>query len=275
MKSKKWIYIAILVIFFAAIISVPLGINGSKRLHAEKIQVGNGEKEVKIAVIGDLHYPAAGVALQTILQKTKEFSPSLIAFTGDIIDSATTRENILELEPFIRSLSAVAPIYAVLGNHETINDNLKVYRLLLARCGALLLENEAEEVIINGKKIVIAGLSDNYGLTKENMPTLEGMEKNAPILLLAHRPGRWKEYLRSYPDYQPYLTLSGHNHGGQIKILGVGLLSPGGFFPKYYDGKYYDKKDDAYLVVTRGLGDSDLPYRYCNRYHLPLITVKL
>ena len=72
----------------------------------------------------------------------------------------------------------------------------------------------------------------------------------------------------------PAAVFSGHAHGGQLKIFGIGLYAPGyGFFPKYYDGLYKDKKTGKVLVVSRGLGNSIFPFRLYNRYHLPLVTL--
>lgn len=120
--------------------------------------------------------------------------------------------------------------------------------------------------------IVVAGLTDNGDWEQIN---LSEQRADAPILLLAHRPEKWDMYV-SATKTQPLVAFSGHAHGGQIRIFGKGLYAHGaGYFPKYTNGLYEGKDINTYMVVSRGLGNSDFPIRAYNRYHLPLATILL
>lgn len=271
----------VLIVISSALISVllfvPLGIWVSDGFHREKISAeidGNGV-EVKVAHISDIHYPNSGVILAEIAKAVEDFAPDFVFLTGDIIDSHTKKEDITALGELFLRLRPYKT-YAVLGNHETINSHLDYYKNLLAENGIILLENEVRLVNVKGKEIAVAGVSDKFLYDYENVKGLGGVKKEAPVLLLAHRPEKWEQYLSGAENHRPLATFSGHAHGGQLKIFGQGIYAPGyGFFPKYYDGLYKDKASSGVLIVSRGLGDSIFPFRMYNRYHLPLVTILL
>lgn len=188
-----------------------------------------------------------------------------------MIDSSASKEDVEALLPLVEYIGAKAQCYAVLGNHETINSSLAKFKNMLSQHSIKLLENAFEIINITGKDIAVVGLSDNFAYNSNNILALDGI--TAPILLLAHRPERWKEYL-SYSQNPPLLTFAGHAHGGQFKIFGKGIYAPAqGFFPKYFDGLYAE--NNRYMVVSRGLGNSIIPIRLYNKNHIPFVEIYL
>ena len=117
-----------------------------------------------------------------------------------------------------------------------------------------ILDGQASAATCKGKSLTIVGISDNG---RYDTNETQGLSlAHEPIILLAHRPEYWKEYIGG--SRPPLLTLSGHAHGGQFKLFGIGIYSPNqGFFPKYYDGLY--ACGDKYMAVSRGLGNSIFP----------------
>jgi len=273
-RKKKLKLILLIVAIGVALLYIPAGILVSDGLEAEKLSIGKGETTIKIAHISDLHYPNDGVSPETIAEELARFSPDLIFLTGDIFDSSATKDNINDLRSLLSVIGSYRYSYMVLGNHDTLLYNLDYLKEILSQNNILLLENDSTEIEIKGKKLGIAGISDKHPYGQENMENLSTLTPGIPILLLAHRPEKWKEYLSATDDRVPLVTFSGHAHGGQIQLFGVGVYSPAsGWFPKYYDGLYHS--DRSFLIVSRGLGDSTFPYRVYNRYHLPCIELKL
>lgn len=258
----------------AVVMYIPAGILISEGFQPERISIGQGTASIKAVHISDLHYPDASVSIDRLKKEIERFSPDLIFLTGDLYDSTAVKEDIDALSGFLSFLGNYCNCYMVLGNHEILLKDLVVLKTLLRDCRITLLENAACEIVIHEKRIGIAGISDkcSYGVTY--VEGLDALTEDIPVLLLAHRPEKWEEYLGATTDRIPLVTFSGHAHGGQVKLFGIGLYSPAsGWFPKYYDGLY--KKQGHYLVVSRGLGGTEFPYRVYNRFHMPCVTINL
>lgn len=253
---------------------IPAGIAVSKGLDTEAIaidarQIGTETNAIKIAVISDMHCPRFGIAPERVTETVKAFAPDLIFLTGDIVDVSATEEDFAAINLFLEETADLARSYAVFGNHEAAQKDIRQYKKILEKHGVTLLQNKALATEVNGQKIVVAGLEDNGDFDEIDFG---GIDEAAPVFLLAHRPEKWEQYLASTPGRHPMITFAGHAHGGQIRIFGRGLYAHGsGYFPKYTDGLYKNK--GVYMVVSRGLGDSDFPIRAFNRYHMPLVTV--
>ncbi|MDD4315746.1 MAG: metallophosphoesterase [Clostridia bacterium] len=273
MKKLKCAAIAIILILCFALCFVLVGKNFSDKTQTEVFSIGNSSG-IKITAlqISDLHYPKNGCSFQDIYDEIERIRPDLIFLTGDVIDSSTEKEFITELDAFFAELAQSAICFAVLGNHEAINSYLLYFKQLLSKNSILLLENDSRQIQLKGKNLCIAGVSDKviYGNT-----TVKGyaeLDKSLPLLLLAHRPEKWPQYLED--ALPPLVTFAGHAHGGQFRFFGKGVYSPGqGCFPKYDSGLY--QQNDKHLIVSRGLGNSIFSFRLYNRYHLPVAEIYL
>ena len=228
-------------------------------------------KSIRVAQVSDLQYPKNGVPLYEIINSIREAKPDLIFLTGDIVDSAAAAGDLDTLEPFIAELSGICPAYAVTGNHELDYKGLRKFKALLKENNIALLENEVVQTEVKGVKIAVAGVEDNNIYACADMH-ISGITPDTPILLLAHRNSDWDKHLEAAGGNKPYVTFSGHGHGGQIRVFGKGLLSRGGrAVPKIH--KRAVQKGSSYLVVSRGLGESDFPIRAYNKYHLPIVDI--
>ncbi len=230
----------------------------------------------RIAQISDLHNAEFGENNERLCSMLADAKPSMIAITGDIIDG--TRTDTDTALRFAEEAVKIAPTYYVSGNHEAAMTDYAVLRDGLKKLGAVVLEDETATLKVGDAEITIVGLSDpNFTLKGDlfgEAPSMTGKklaaltENNGTYkILLSHRPELFETYVKSGIN----LTLSGHAHGGQIRLPFIGgLAAPDqGIFPKYDAGLFTD--GNSKMVVSRGLGNSIIPLRFNNRPEVVLI----
>ena len=243
----------------------------------------------KIAVISDLHNACFGKENRRLIATIEEEDPDLIAITGDLIDSGKPKVEVAE--SLVRQLAGTAPIYFVTGNHESwVPETYQELEAKLKDAGVTILHNSVVEIEKNGETIQIAGLDDSdyigrASISKESADTsgksyIPGNKPQAKLkemnlsedfcILLAHRPEDFGAYASENVD----LVLSGHAHGGQVRLPFVGgVVAPGqGFFPKYDAGEYTE--NNTTMIVSRGIGNSVIPVRINNRPEVVMIHLK-
>ncbi len=229
-----------------------------------KLESKKVNQKLKIALVSDLHDKSA----EKVLEALKKASPDIIAIPGDL----TSRLDLLDGEPshdkmgtishknafwLLSEASKLAPTYYSFGNHELCGHNYK--KNFGRRCheknlseirksGAVLLD---DEYTVKGN-FVIGGLTTGH--TNRDMSPhtgwLDGFSARSEFkILLCHHPEYYEKHLK-HRDID--IILSGHAHGGQIRIFGMGLFAPNqGILPKYTSG-LHDRK----LVVSRGLANT-------------------
>lgn len=248
-----------------------------------EIKSGKVQKEYKVAVLADLHGFQYGKDNTRLLDAIRNGHPDLILIPGDMVVSkkSATYETALKV---LAELSRIAPVYYSYGNHESrahvrkseYQEKFFAYEKKLKELGIHVLYNETEafdELAVTGleiplscyKKGVDVPLPQDY--LEETLPK---QKKNAFQVLLAHNP----RYAKEYADWGADLTLCGHNHGGLIRILGVGsLISPQfQWFPKYDAGSF--EFDGKKVIVSRGLGTHTFHIRIFNRAELVFVVIK-
>ena len=228
----------------------------------------------KIAHVSDLHNAVFGRKNERLLSLIRAAEPDIIAITGDLIDSRHT--DIDSALAFVEAAAEIAPVYYVTGNHESRLDFDEIEPRLIA-AGARVLRNEAEDIGRGGERIRLAGIDDpsfiRTGGTAEERAAAEleqlGDGGGTFTVLLAHRP----ELVEVYAEYGAGLVLSGHAHGGQVRLpLLGGLYAPGqGLLPEYDSGLC--SLGETQMVVSRGLGNSVAPLRVNNRTELVIVTL--
>ena len=231
-----------------------------------------------IAQISDLHNAEIGDANEKLLAMIKEADPDIIAITGDMIDSR--RMDIQVALDFAKEAIKIAPCYYVNGNHELRVLEYEELKEGLEDLGVIILENAKATITKEDESLTIIGLSDpslesGYIYTEEGevlnlyLNKLSKEDNNYKILL-SHRP----EYFDLYCEAGIDIVLSGHAHGGQIRLPFVGgIIAPHqGFFPKYDGGLYI--KEETNMIVSRGVGNSLFPLRFNNRPEVVLIELQ-
>ena len=223
---------------------------------------------VRLAVVSDLHSTVYGPNQKRLLDKLRQSRCDLILMPGDIIDDIKPLRG---AELFLDQAAAIAPCYYCTGNHENI-DTLITHPEVKARvrqAGITVLDSRKETITIRGTRFTLCGIDDprKYAyIDRDSQEEIELMKALGSVqtcpeytILLAHRPERSPIYAQFGFD----LIVSGHAHGGQVRIPGLinGLFAPRqGWFPKRAGGLYQEQNSD--LIVSRGL---------CRRWYLPRI----
>ncbi len=215
---------------------------------------------VKILQISDLHGKNFGRDNCRLIELAAKERPDVIAVTGDIIHKYTPK-NVETAIKAISSLSAIAPVVYISGNHEMRGMGYRFLKKELAEAGATVLDNSCAEVA----GVTFAGLN---GASNKNGAVFNLSADTSDKILLAHMPHHINRYAEAgYP-----LVLSGHAHGGQWRIFGRGIYAPGqGLFPRLTSGVRTVK--NTKLVISRGLGNSKFPLRLFNRPEAVIITL--
>ena len=285
-KSKfiagiTWKRIVVWIVIFVLLAVYLIYQNNSLRIREEIVQSKNLPSAFdgfKIVHISDLHEKEFGENHSTLIGMIKECNPDIIVITGDLIDFQNTYvERSLN---FVKGAIDIAPIYYVNGNHESRVSEYKDLRDGLLKLGVTVLENQTVQFEKDGEQINITGLIDtdfpdsHFPLTTLEKRVRREMEPifvdEGYTLLLAHRP----EYFPIYAEFGADLALTGHAHGGQVRLpFTDGLFAPAqGVFPKYTSGPYRD--GDTTMIVSKGIGNSTFPFRVNNPPEIVSITLK-
>ena len=228
----------------------------------------------RIAHISDLHNTQIGRNNQKLLSALEKAAPDIVVFTGDMVDSRRTDFDVTL--DFVTRAQQIAPCYYATGNHEARLHLFPAFALRMEEAGITVLQ-ETDALITRGDQhIRLLGLNDP-AFQDSCLHTVSGMEEwidmlpnNEYTIALAHRP----DYFPQYWDSEVELVLSGHAHGGQIRLPFIGgIIAPGqGFLPDYDSGLY--TRDETAMVVSRGLGNSLFPLRYGNPPELVMVTLQ-
>lgn len=241
-----------------------------------------------IVQISDLHNAEFGKKNNKLLKYIDELKPDIIAITGDLVDGE--KANFEVALNLVDELSKKYKVYHIIGNHEQNaltkkgKDGYKEYFNKLYKKDIINLNNEFIEIKRGDASINLYGLvipleCYRYLFDKKEMididesyikNSLGDINESKYNVLLAHTPFYFDEYVNWGAD----LILSGHVHGGIIRLpfLG-GLLSPNReFFPKYDVGKYESKESS--MILSKGLGQSKIIVRINCRPEIVKITLK-
>ncbi|WP_391118911.1 metallophosphoesterase [Psychrobacillus sp. L3] len=262
---KKWL---VVLVVLAAILYV-----GNKTIQTTEIIVDSKKipanfNGLKIVQISDLHDATFGENQARLVKKVKHASPDLIFITGDLIDS--NRYDLGNSLDVVEQIVEIAPVYYVTGNHEISTNDVDHIKSKLLDLGVQVLSNKEQIIEKSGERIRIIGIEDPLsGVSIAD--ALSKFKKTEDFtLVLSHRPEAFQDYV----DNQLDVVFSGHAHGGQFRIPGLGgLVAPGqGLFPKYTAGLYEEK--DTKMIVSRGLGNSVIPVRVFNTPELVVVTLR-
>lgn len=224
----------------------------------------------RIAHVSDLHNATIGKGNRRLLSAIRDTEPDIIVITGDLIDSRRTDMDVAF--DFVREAAQIAPVLYVSGNHEARLDYPAI-RQGLREAGANILDDDKMILGDGENSLAFLGLADqSFSSAEEMSEKLDSLlqETAGYRILLCHRPELFDIFQKKDID----LMLSGHAHGGQVRIPFVGgLYTPDqGLFPKYDAGLY--EAEGSRLLISRGLGDTILPLRIGNRHTLLVIELR-
>lgn len=245
------------------------------------IQSPKIESKVRLVHLTDLHNSEFGTDNMKLINKVKEQNPDLICITGDLLNmSENNTEIALNL---ILHLTENYPVYISLGNHELAYkySNIENIIKMFEEAGAVVVEFGYHDIEIKGEKIRIGGLY-GYDLPETNEVARENesdflkefQNTDNYKLLLTHMPFGW--YQAGSLDYWDVdLVLTGHTHGGQVRIPFIGgLYAPDiGWFPGKEEGLYYSENRDRVMVLSRGLGSTEKIPRFNNVPEIVVVDI--
>jgi len=275
--KKKIIILLILSVFVSIFIFFPCSSIKIREYELETpLLIENSS--IKIVLISDLHSTIFGENQIVLIEIIKNQSPDLILLSGDILDDKVSH---LGTELLLSGIKDIAPIYYVTGNHEYWSQNINEIRRLLQSYQVNILSDNYVKINIRNNYIILAGIEDP-DKRKYETPEYDQNEIMENVfrdldeielykILISHRP----ENIETYKKYSFNLVLSGHTHGGQVRIPLIlnGLFAPNqGFFPKYAGGQYMH--DEKIHIISRGLSINPVLPRIFNNPELVTIIIK-
>ena len=280
-RKKRIIVLAVVAIVLLALIIWTAWGNAALELNTYTIssdRLPEAFDGYRIAHVSDLHNTEMGKDNEKLLTILREADPDIIAITGDVIDSRNT--DIDMALQFTKAAMEIAPCYYVTGNHEARVSEYDELKEGMIELGVVVLEDGRIKLEQAGETISLLGVNDPsfqtdylFGDSETVMQSkLQDIinEEDTYTILLSHRPELFEVYKESKVD----LVLSGHAHGGQFRIPFVGgLVAPNqGLFPKYDAGLYTEENTN--MIVSKGIGNSILPFRFNNRPEVILIELE-
>ena len=240
-------------------------------------------KETTMVVISDLHECEFGDRNCRLFAAIKELDPDCIVIAGDWIE-AGRKADCSRAMAFLKELADRFPVYFGVGNHERKTFEMKKYkaqnkRLVkgLQEAGVGLIRNEYFDLPESNIRITGLDLERIYyhKVTRVPVPAehllelLDRADEDKYNILLAHNP----EHFEDYVTWKPDLILSGHVHGGIVRLLGKGMISPAYRLLPKYDGGLFEK-DDTKMLLSRGAGSHSINLRIFNRPEILYVTLK-
>src|SRR5882757_4253540 len=246
--------------------------------------------QLKIAAIADLHACDPWMSLdhiQSIVERTNALGADIIVLLGDYVAGHRHVTRAIpggEWAPLLAGLKAPLGVHAILGNHDWWEDNTvqregqgpTISRRALEAAGIPVYENDVARLTKAGRPFWLAGLGDQlaYVPARRFRPgrrigvddlaaTLGKVTDTAPVILLAHEPD-----IATRVPARVALQLSGHTHGGQVRLLGWSPVSPSG--PKLVYGHIRMNCD---IIISGGLGCSIKPFRIGVPPEIVLVTL--
>lgn len=252
-------------------------------IETEKLK---GGKEVRFALLSDLHGVTFGADNRLLLDAVMEEKADAVLVVGDMF----VRSQLSTMDPariMLAELAEQIPVYYSLGNHEYVlldgssaKEAYLEYERYLTDCGVCFLHNEHTCMEIRGTDFIFYGLElpmEYYKKPKSPRLSISELDRflgtphmDGIHILLAHNP----KYGSTYLSWGADLIVSGHYHGGVVRLSeNRGLTCPQYLlFPPYCCGEF--QRAGRHMIVSAGLGEHTIPIRIHNPRELLIITVK-
>ncbi|MEH7110150.1 metallophosphoesterase [Bacillus sp. JJ1764] len=236
---------------------IPIGFNGKKIVQFSDTHLGFQY---------NLHQ------LNELVSTINDFAPDIILFTGDLMDEPNKFMQINQLRSILQKLHAPLGKYCIYGNHDHGGYGSEIYRDIMESAGFTVLLNQSVPIHYDrSSKIYLTGIDDRM-LGRPDLPlALKNVPSNTFSILLSHAP----DVADDASQYPVQWQLSGHSHGGQVKIPFLGALVIPPFARIYQEGLYkIGNNKPLMLYVNRGLGTTRLPFRFMAKPELTVFTLR-
>jgi predicted MPP superfamily phosphohydrolase len=220
-----------------------------------------------VALLTDLHHgPFVPLAyIRHVVDLTNSLKPDLILLVGDYV--SVNARYIAPAANEVRRLEAPLGRFAVLGNHDHWESTVES-KAQLDRAGIELVDNRGSWLRRGSDRLRICGVGDLWTDDQDLMSALGDADEDDAVILLSHNP----DYAESVDDSRISLMLSGHTHGGQVIVPGLGApFCPSKFGAKYLGGLVQGPACPVF--VSRGVGTTGPPVRFLCRPEVALLTL--
>jgi uncharacterized protein len=268
-KKRLAVFTFIVLIFaFSAKVYFDTNYFKLKRVEFNSNKIPEGS-EFTILQISDLHNKVFGDNNERLINTVEKSNADIIVLTGDLIDRDTDGfENAFS---FVENITEISDdVFFVSGNHEWENAHTKEFLDGLQERGVTILNNKNTKITEKKVSLNLVGV-DDPSTNHENLnKAFKSINRERYTILLSHAP----TITEKHDEFPADLVLSGHTHGGQVRIPIIGaLVAPDqGFFPKLDKGTYKIGRNQ-YLYIDSGLGTSVAPIRFLNQSQMSLITI--
>ncbi len=279
-RKRKQLRILSIVLLLLSALTFAAFYRGLKteRYEAVSSKLQNREP-IRAVLLTDLHSYVYEPNQQPLILRVKELRPDVIFLSGDMADD---RNSFSGMALLLEGIVHIGPCYYVAGSHDYWSGDIKNIKSAVRGYGVTVLEGQTTELTVKGQRLLISGIDDPVmatALPGENeddayrraLHAFDHLDRQRYNILVAHRP----DFVAEYNELGFDLVLSGHAHGGQVRIPFIlnGLYAPNqGYFPKYAGGLY--DVNGTCLLVSRGLSYyPELP-RIFNPPEVVLIELK-
>jgi hypothetical protein len=235
---------------------------------------------LRIAQLSDIHMDqyTEPLFLRSVVDKVNAMRPDVVFLTGDFVSDGPAPLKFAvgsawQCADILKALQCRSR-YAVLGNHDVTVGERAVTEALIDN-GVTVLNNAYLPLERDGGRIWLAGLDDpvnghpNVDLA---IPASIRNVRNEPVVLMCHAPD-YADRLLAHPAGKAVgLMVSGHTHGGQIRLPWYGPLTLPSMGKKYVEGIF--RFGGMQLYVNRGLGTVGVPFRFDCPPEITLITLR-
>lgn len=238
--------------------------------------------KLTVAALADIHASEPRMSqarIGQIVEQTNALGADLIVLLGDYVSSSAFISRKLAADEWaepLADLKAPLGVHAILGNHDWWDDleaqrlgcGPIAARLVLEKAGIAVYENDCVRLTKDNRAFWLAGLADQLALLpskRSGRPSFQGFDDlpgtfkkvtdDAPIILMAHEPD-----IFPHVPGRAAVTLSGHTHGGQVRLFGYSPVVPSLYGNRYAYGHVVE--DNRHLIVSGGLGCSVVPVRF-------------
>ncbi|MDP4086225.1 MAG: metallophosphoesterase [Bacillota bacterium] len=227
---------------------------------------------LKIIQFSDIHlgFQYTLRQLKRLVKQLNSLQPDIVLFTGDLMDDPKNFKESDKISPILKEIHATKGKFCIYGNHDHGGYGSSLYKQIMKDSDFTLLLNEAKPIKqTDGSSIYLIGIDDAMLGMPDLALAIEKLPKNAFTILLSHEP----DLADHVSSYNINWQLSGHSHGGQVKIPFIGPLIIPPFARKYPEGHYTIGKT-LNLYVNRGIGTTRLPFRFMAKPELTIFSLK-
>jgi len=238
----------------------------------------NAVSPINLLYISDLHETRFGKENERLIQAVQKEAPDCIIIGGDLIIGKEKKIKTDVALEFLKKINGICPVLYNFGNHETRVRKTKEFQDYLKELDRLditLLNNRGIHLNLKGTKIYFWGIELSKACYKSKKYTVKknpfsAAKEDEIKILIAHNPNFFKEYAEWEPDY----ILSGHNHGGIIRLpmLNGVISTDKRFFPEYSYGLY--QENQSIMVLSGGAGTHTIKFRLFNESEIVAVHIK-